>query len=156
MFQNNTARTGVKLYECYIFMLWSVCSEKPVFVSTFLPFCPVSFWSQLVYGCGRVETRFYLSGTGVATLQSRQRLVTNPLREDQNETNFSTSSLSDAVKTFFHRRFIGADRRLIGDFPPSPWFSSHLLVLLNIGVCGKVTLIRHKTYKIQKSKNPMV
>ena len=34
--------------------------EKPVFVSTFLPFCPVSFWSQLVYGCVRVETRFYL------------------------------------------------------------------------------------------------
>ena len=34
--------------------------KKPVFVSTFLPFCPVSFWSQLVYGCVRVETRFYL------------------------------------------------------------------------------------------------
>ena len=61
-------------------MLWSVCSENPVFVSTFLPFCPVLFWSQLVYGCGRVETRFYLSGTGVATLQSRPRLVTNPRR----------------------------------------------------------------------------
>ena len=41
-------------------MLWNVCSEKPVFVSTFLPFCPVSYWSQLVYGCVRVETRFYL------------------------------------------------------------------------------------------------
>ena len=37
------------------------CSEKRVFVSTFSPFCPVSFWSQLVYGRGRVETRFYLS-----------------------------------------------------------------------------------------------
>ena len=40
-------------------MLWSVCSEKPVFVSTFLPFCPVSFWSQLVYSRWGVETRFY-------------------------------------------------------------------------------------------------
>ena len=37
-----------------------ICSEKPVFVSTFLPFCPVSYWSQLVYGRWRVETRFYL------------------------------------------------------------------------------------------------
>ena len=40
-----------------------ICSEKYVFVSTFLPFCPLSFWSQLVYGCGRVETRFYLFQT---------------------------------------------------------------------------------------------
>ena len=38
----------------------NICSEKRVFVSTFLPFCPVSFWSQLVYGCDEVETRFYL------------------------------------------------------------------------------------------------
>ena len=122
-----------------------ICSEKPVFVSTFLPFCPVSFWSQLVYGCGRVETRFYLSGTGVATLQSRQRLVTNPLREDQNETNFSTSSLSDAVKTFFHRRFIGADRRIDRALPPLPVIFVTFTRLTYIGVCGKVTLIRHKT-----------
>ena len=55
--------------------------EKPVFVSTFLPFCPVSFWSQLVYSRWGVETRFYLfHGPGhferfwVATLQSRPRL----------------------------------------------------------------------------------
>ena len=45
----------------YIFFACEyICSEKPVFVSTFLPFCPVSYWSQLVYGCVRVETRFYL------------------------------------------------------------------------------------------------
>ena len=50
------------------------------YLFSFLPFCPVSFWSQLVYGCGRVETRFYLSGIGVATLQSRPRLVANPRR----------------------------------------------------------------------------
>ena len=41
-------------------MLENICSEKRVFVSTFLPFCPVSFWSQLAYGCDEVETRFYL------------------------------------------------------------------------------------------------
>ena len=45
----------------YVFFAYQyICSEKPVFVSTFLPFCPVSYWSQLVYGCVRVETRFYL------------------------------------------------------------------------------------------------
>ena len=60
-----------------------ICSENPVFVFTFLPFCPVSCWSQLVYGRGRVETHFYLSGIGVATLQSRPRLVTNPRRSAQ-------------------------------------------------------------------------
>ena len=51
-----------------------IVPEKPVFVS---PFRPVSYWSQLVYGRGRVETRFYLSGIGVASLQSRPRLATN-------------------------------------------------------------------------------
>ena len=45
----------------FFFAYQYICSEKPVFVSTFLPFCPVSYWSQLVYGCVRVETRFYLS-----------------------------------------------------------------------------------------------
>ena len=49
-------------------------------------------------------------------------------REDQNETNFSTSSLSDVVKKSFHRRLIGADRRMIGDFPTFPWFSSHTYI----------------------------
>jgi len=55
-----------------------IVPEKPVFVSS--PFRPVSYWSQLVYGRGRVETRFYLSGIGVASLQSRPRLVTNTRR----------------------------------------------------------------------------
>ena len=58
----------------YIFAYEYICFEKPVFVSTFLPFCPVSFWSQLVYASDGVESHFYLSGIGVATLQSRPRL----------------------------------------------------------------------------------
>ena len=66
-----------KLYECIFFLCCkNICSEKRVFVSTFLPFCPVSFWSQLVYGCDEVETRFYLfPKNGVATLQSRPRVL---------------------------------------------------------------------------------
>ena len=44
----------------FFFAYQYISSEKPVFVSTFLPFCPVAFWSQLVYGRVRVETRFYL------------------------------------------------------------------------------------------------
>ena len=52
---------GVAALTNYIFFAYQyICSEKPVFVSTFLPFCPVSFWSQSVYSRWRVETRFYL------------------------------------------------------------------------------------------------
>ena len=41
-------------------------------LSTKVPFCPVSFWSQLVYGRDEVECHFYLfPKNGVATLQSR-------------------------------------------------------------------------------------
>ena len=36
-------------------------------------------------------------------------VVTRNHREDQNETNFSTSSLSDVVKKSFHRRMIEAN-----------------------------------------------
>ena len=50
----------VNYTNCIFFAYQYICSEKRVFVSTFLPFCPVSYWSQLVYGCVRVETRFYL------------------------------------------------------------------------------------------------
>ncbi len=56
-----------------------ICSEKSVFVSIYL-ICPVSYWSQLVYDRWRVETCLYLSGIGVASLQSRPRLVTNTRR----------------------------------------------------------------------------
>ena len=51
--------------------------KKPVLVFIFFAF---SYWSQLVYGRGRVETHFYLSGIGVASLQSRPRLVTDTRR----------------------------------------------------------------------------
>ena len=111
-------------------LLWKTCFR--FYLSTFLP-CLILVSIGVWLWKGR-NTFLPFQENGVATLQSRQRLVTNPLREDQNETNFSTSSLSDVVKKSLHRRLIGADRRLIEHSPTSRDFRHIYSSYLHRGV----------------------
>ena len=101
-----TENISWKIIRVYVFLHTDIFAlKKPVLVFIFFAF---SYWSQLVYGRGRVETHFYLSGIG-----GRFAPVTAAVGHEHSSLR-SSSDGHQAPMTFSDTFYHAAHKKSIG------------------------------------------